>query len=156
MLWLLLALRILLALALYLFLGAVLLALWRGLRSPAQAFLSAPRVHGRLVVVAAEGDAGESPALAVGTTFPLQAINSLGRSPLNTIVIPDVYASSEHALLLYRGGQWWLEDRGSRNGTTVNTVPINGPTIVSPGEVIGIGRVKLRLESTFVEERGDA
>ncbi len=140
-------LRILLAGALYLFLGAILWLLWRDLHRPASDAILTPRNYGRLTVVATETNAGGADgSLEIGASFQLQAINSLGRSAINTITIPDAYASAEHALLIYRGGQWWLEDRGSRNGTTVNNIPIDAPTVISAGEIIGIGRVQLKLE----------
>jgi hypothetical protein len=140
-------LRILLAGALYLFLGAILWLLWRDLHRPASDAILTPRNYGRLTVIATATDVeGADDSLAVGDNFALQAINSLGRSVINTIIIPDAYASAEHALLIYRGGQWWLEDRGSRNGTTVNNIPIDAPTVISAGEIIGIGRVQLKLE----------
>jgi len=143
----LLTLRVILAATLYLFLGAILLFLWRDLRRSSADETIVPRNYGRLVVVAAENEHDASEAeLTVGAAFPLQPVTSLGRSAVNTVSIPDVYASAEHALLIYRGGQWWLEDRGSRNGTTLNTVPIDAPTVVSSGEIIGIGRVQLKLE----------
>lgn len=144
---LLLLLRLLLAAALYLFLGAILLLLWRDLRRPSRESQVAPRRYGRLVVVAVEAeDKADRKILGVGTSFPLQPVTSLGRSVINTVIVPDTYASSEHALLIYRDGQWWLEDRGSRNGTTLNTVIISGPTVVSAGDIIGIGRVQLKLD----------
>lgn len=144
---LLLLLRLLLATALYLFLGAVLLVLWRDLRRTSEVTVVTPRRYGRLVVVATEEkEENAEGTLKVGTIFPLQLITTLGRSAVNTVTIPDAYASSEHALLVYQGGQWWLEDRGSRNGTTLNNVAINGPTVVSTGDVVGIGRVQLKLE----------
>ncbi len=144
---LLLFLRLLLATALYLFLGTLLLLLWRDLRRPAEEAPAVPRRYGRLVVVAVDSEEEEGDeACKVGTTFPLQPVTSLGRAAINTVIIPDAYASAEHALLVQRGGQWWLEDRGSRNGTTLNAVLINGPTVVSAGDVIGIGRVQLKLE----------
>jgi pSer/pThr/pTyr-binding forkhead associated (FHA) protein len=74
-------------------------------------------------------------------------VTSIGRSPGNTIVIPDTYASSQHALLTWREGQWWLADQNSRNGTTLNGAAIQNPTIVSSGDVIGVGRMQLRLET---------
>lgn len=144
---LLLLLRLLLTTALYLFLGAVLFLLWRNLRRPAESGAVTPRRYGRLVVVNVQTEEEETDgALEIGTVFPLQLVTSLGRSMINTVTIPDTYASAEHALLVYRGGQWWLEDRGSRNGTTLNAVPITGPTVVSAGDIVGVGRVQLKLE----------
>ena len=37
--------------------------------------------------------------------------------------ISDPYASGEHSLVAWRSGQWWLEDRDSRNGTLLNAFP---------------------------------
>jgi hypothetical protein len=143
----LLLLRLLLTAALYLFLGAVLLLLWRSLRRPDEMGGVAPRQFGRLVIVDVEPEeeAAEG-TLKIGTVYPLQPVTSLGRSPINTVIVPDAYASAEHALLVHRGGQWWLEDRGSRNGTTLNAVVIIGPTVVSTGDIVGIGRVQFKLE----------
>jgi hypothetical protein len=141
---LLLILRLLLAGLLYVFLGAVLLILWRDLRkATAEREPAEPRGH--LVVVEAPSD--EAPQLAIGTVLPLRTVTSIGRSPANTVVIPDTYASSQHALLAQREGQWWLEDRNSRNGTMLNGGRIEDPTVVSAGDIIGVGRTQLRLET---------
>ena len=137
---LLLALRLLLVILLYAFLVSILWMLWRDLRQATTSHEVA-RPGGRLVVLHAPD---ETPA--VGVTFPLQPITSIGRSPTNTIPIPDTYASAQHTLLTWREGQWWLEDRGSRNGTVLNDVRINGPTVVSAGDIISVGRTQLKLE----------
>jgi hypothetical protein len=137
---LLLALRFLLVALLYAFLAAVLLMLWRDLRRAAtDRERSCP--GGRLVVLETADD-----EFAVGTVFPLQPVTSLGRLTSNTILISDTYASARHALLTWREGQWWLEDRNSRNGTLLNGTPIDGPTVVSAGDVVGVGRTRLKLE----------
>ncbi len=137
---LLLALRLLLASALYTFLGAVLLMLWRDLRQTV-ASRETSRPRGHLVVMHSKDE-----TLAVGTAFPLQLVTSLGRSPDNTIVIPDTFASAHHTLLTWREAQWWLEDQNSRNGTRLNDALIDAPTVVSSGDVIGVGRARLKLE----------
>ncbi len=137
---LLLGLRLLLALLLYCFLGTVLVTLWRDLRQAATSHEAArPR---RQLVVLETGDE----AIPVGTTFSLQPITSIGRSPSSNVLIPDTYASAQHALLLWRAGQWWLEDQNSRNGTLLNGTRIRGPAVVSAGDVIGVGRTRLKLE----------
>ena len=144
---LLLLLRVLLTAALYLFLGAVFFLLWRSLHRTDELGRVAPRRYGRLLVVGVDTDPeDDEEGLAIGTSFPLQPVTSLGRSPANTVTIPDAYASAEHALLVLRGDQWWLEDRGSRNGTALNAVTVDGPTVVSTGDIVGIGRVLLKLE----------
>ena len=137
---LLLVLRLLLAILLYAFLATVLLVVWRDLR---QATTTPKTSHrsGELVILQTTDE-----ALETGTAFPLQPITSIGRAPSNTIIISDTYASSQHALLTWREGQWWLEDQGSRNGTLLNDTRITAPTVVSAGDVIGIGRTQLKLE----------
>jgi len=137
---LLLVLRILLTALLYAFLAAVLLILWRDLRQTTAAG-EVTRPGGRLVVLQAADD-----ELTVGASFPLQPVTSIGRSLSNTIPIPDSYASGQHTLLTWREGQWWLEDRGSRNKTLLNDTAIDSPTVVSAGDIIGVGRAKLKLE----------
>src|SRR5690606_24131891 len=79
-------------------------------------------------------------------SYPLLPLTSIGRSPTNTIVIDDDFASGEHALVALRNGQWWLEDRQSRNGTTINGVPITQPVIITDGDIIGVGNMQFRLE----------
>ncbi len=137
---LLLALRLLLVILLYTFLAAVLMMLWRDLRQ-ATTSREAARPAGQLVVLHTADE-----KLAVGTVFPLQLVTSIGRSLANTISVPDTYASAQHTLLTWREGQWWLEDRNSRNGTLLNDTRISGPTVVSAGDVIGVGRTQLKLE----------
>jgi pSer/pThr/pTyr-binding forkhead associated (FHA) protein len=136
---LLLVLRVLLAITLYAFLAIVLLMLWRDLRQTDAD--QSPRSVGKLVIVQTGTE-----SLTEGDVFPLQPVTSIGRSPSNTICIPDTYTSAQHALLAWREGQWWLEDRESRNGTMLNGVPVGSPTVVSAGDVIDIGRTQLKLE----------
>jgi FHA domain. len=45
-----------------------------------------------------------------------------------------------------RNGQWWLEDRKSRNGTTLNGMPVTQSVIVTDGDIIGIGKMRFRLD----------
>ena len=138
-------LRLLLAALLYAFLGAVFLMLWRDLRKGTTE-RTVPRSRGRLVVVEPPPDRAEE--MPVGASFPLQPVTSIGRSPSNTVVIADTFASSEHALLTWREGRWWLRDRESRNGTLLNGKPVEEPTLVTAGDVIGIGQTRLKLELT--------
>jgi pSer/pThr/pTyr-binding forkhead associated (FHA) protein len=45
---------------------------------------------------------------------------SIGRAPENDLVLPEGLLSREHATIYRRGSRWYIEDRGSRNGTSVN------------------------------------
>ncbi len=122
----------------YVFLFAVGRALWRDLRV---GVASAGRALGRLVVVAAPEGRPE-----VGSSIPLDAVNSLGRDVNNSIVIDDSFVSTDHALLTFRGRAWYVEDRGSTNGTWLNGQRVEGLLPLGYGDEIQVGQVRLRLE----------
>jgi FHA domain len=96
---------------------------------------------GRLVVVASP--AGEPPP---GSSLSLDAITTIGRDVNNAIVVDDQFASTEHAILTFRGRTWYIEDLKSTNGTFVNGVPVEGVAPVGYGDEIQLGQVRLRLE----------
>lgn len=123
---------------LYLFLFGVVRVLLRDLRSAAREPVTA---LGRLIVVASEVE--EPP---IGATFPLDAVATLGRDVNNTIVVDDQFASTEHAVLSFRGRAWYLEDLESTNGTYLNGSPIDGLAAVAFGDELQVGRVRFRLE----------
>ncbi len=138
----LLVLRIAIVIALYAFLAALLLFIWQDVRAVSRQIGAGQRAAARLVVV----ECGDLP-LEVGHEYPLQPVTTLGRGPTNSIVLPEPFASTDHALIVLRRGQWWLEDRQSRNGTLLNGVPINEPVVLTSGDVISIGRINLRFET---------
>lgn len=138
---LLLLIRLFSALLLLGFLGGISWLIYRDMQITAAALAEQGRQHGRLRVVA-----NESGQPAVDTTFPLMPLTSIGRASSNTIVLSDGFASSEHAILMRRNGQWWLEDQGSRNGTLLNEVPIQGAVVVSAGDIIAVGGTQLKIE----------
>jgi len=134
--------RLLFSALLYVFLGALFIYLWRDIRLATRHPI-APAVHerpGQLRVLRGHNGLGE------GALLSLTPFTTIGRSDSNAITITDPYASGEHALLAWRNGQWWLEDRDSRNGTLLNDTPVDTPLIISHGDVIGIGQMQLRFE----------
>jgi hypothetical protein len=137
----LLILRVTTAIALYAFLGLMLIYIWRDVLSAAHQMPQRLRVSGKLVVVKSD-----DVPIDQGREFQLQPTTTLGRGPANTIVVPDSSASMEHAAITWRRGQWWLEDQQSRNGTMINNIPVTEPVVLASGDEIGIGRVRLRLE----------
>lgn len=72
---------------------------------------------------------------------------TIGRANDSTLVITDDYASSKHARLSPRDGQWLVEDLGSTNGTFLNRAKVSGPTPVPVGAPIRIGKTVLELRS---------
>jgi hypothetical protein len=123
---------------LYVFLWLVVRMLLRDLRAAARE----PGAElGRLVVVASPS--GEPTA---GAVFALDALTTLGRDVNNTIVVDDAFASTEHAVLSFRGRAWYLEDLGSTNGTYVNGSLVDQVWPLAFGDEIQIGQVRMRLE----------
>lgn len=138
---LLLALRLLASALLLIFFGIVILLLWRDLHVARAEVETRTRQRGRLVIIGVEEG-----NLPIGKSYPLLPLTSLGRSPTNTVILEDSFASAEHALITLRDGQWWLEDRGSSNGTLLNGYLVEEPVVLSAGDIITIGRVTLKLE----------
>ena len=133
--------RSLLAVLLYVFVGAVVVLLWRDLRQASEQAKARDGLRGRLSIIASG-----LPSPTVGDSFPLLPITSIGRAPTNTITLPDETASLEHALISLRAGKWWLEDLGSRNGTLLNGLLVTAPTVISAGDLIGLGQAQFKLE----------
>lgn len=125
-------------LLLYVFLFRVVRTLLRDLRAAAR---EPTTTLGRLVVVSSHGS--EPPA---GHVFALDAITTLGRDVNNSIVVDDPFASTEHAILTFRGSAWYVEDLGSTNGTYVNGHPVDGVATIGFGDELQVGQVRFRLE----------
>ncbi len=130
--------RLLFLALLYLFLFGIARMLLRDLSAAARE----PTTElGRLVVVASP--AGEP---AEGSSLALDAITTLGRDVNNAIVVDDQFASSQHAVLTFRGRTWYVEDLKSTNGTFLNGQPVEGAEPLGYGDEIQLGQVRLRLE----------
>jgi hypothetical protein len=79
----------------------------------------------------------------VGETFPLQGERlSIGRRPDSDIFLDDVTVSRDHALLVLRGGDYYLDDLGSLNGTYVNRQRVESRRLVD-GDELQVGKYKL-------------
>jgi hypothetical protein len=92
-----------------------------------------------LVIRAGGGRAGES--------FPLEADRlTVGRRPDSDIFLDDVTVSRDHAILVRRGSDYYLDDCGSLNGTYVNRSRIESHRLVD-GDELQIGKYKLAFLS---------
>ncbi len=69
---------------------------------------------------------------------------TIGRRSHNDIVIDNLAVSGEHAVIYNSGGEVYLEDLGSTNGTTVNGQPIKKHLLQS-GDAIEIGKYRLKF-----------
>ena len=133
--------RVVMGLILYAFLGMLLLFLGKEIKSHRASEVHSPPA----VLVLADGS-------DVEVRHSLIANNRIGRAADNTLVLEDDMASAHHARLSFQDGQWWLEDSGSRNGTAVNGIPLEGPLVVTYGDQISFGRVEFRMEAPVVED----
>lgn len=67
----------------------------------------------------------------------------LGRSPDCHVTIEDALVSRQHAKVVLRGEEAFLEDLGSRNGVRVNNRPVKGSQKLTDGDRIRIGTQEL-------------
>lgn len=117
------------------------------------AFLAVILIHLRRDLAAGSVESPTPPPVfLVGTIggvqqrYPLRRVELVGRAADNTLVLKDETISAHHARLSYMGGhQWWLEDLGSRNGTSVNGLALEEALAVTTGDEISFGRVSLRI-----------
>jgi hypothetical protein len=66
----------------------------------------------------------------------------VGRSPDNTVVIPDPAVSRYHLNFYVKNGALVVEDAGSQNGFLVNGLPANGPTSLAVGDRLFFGNLE--------------
>ncbi|GAB6181067.1 hypothetical protein JCM14036_23860 [Desulfotomaculum defluvii] len=85
--------------------------------------------------------ASEDELIKIGESYPLGDETKLGRGRGNQIILSGHHASQEHTRILYKQGQYWLEDLDSLNHTFLNDVPIDKPTVLANGDRIRIGDV---------------
>ncbi|HEY5343082.1 MAG TPA: FHA domain-containing protein [Solirubrobacteraceae bacterium] len=71
---------------------------------------------------------------------------SIGRRPDAEVFLDDVTVSRDHALLVRRGEQWYLDDCGSLNGTYVNRSRIESQRL-EEGDEVQIGKYKLTFHA---------
>src|SRR3954466_2681442 len=92
----------------------------------------------------------EGPALVVrsgggraGETFrPSGERTRIGRSPDCEIFLDDVTVSRNHAVLVEREGEFFVEDEGSLNGTFVNRHRIDS-ALLENGDEVQVGKYRL-------------
>ena len=96
--------------------------------------------HGPALVIRAGGG-------RVGESFAVEGERmGIGRRPDSEVFLDDVTVSRDHALLIQRGEQWYLDDCGSLNGTYVNRSRIESRRL-EEGYEVQIGKYKLTFHA---------
>jgi hypothetical protein len=109
---------------------------------------------GELVPIELDEVTANGPALViragggrVGESFAVDHERmSIGRRPDAEVFLDDVTVSRDHALLIRRGEQWYLDDCGSLNGTYVNRSRIESQRL-EEGDEVQIGKYKLTFHA---------
>ncbi len=72
---------------------------------------------------------------------------TFGRRPYNDIVVDHLAVSGEHAAFLLKGGQVWVEDLHSANGSYLNGKALAQPAPFGPDDLLEIGRYRFRVQA---------
>jgi len=145
---------------LWLFFLRVLRAVWAQMKEPAVTTpaaagaavapgAAAPRPTGRDSRNAAAALKIVEPTEEAGRVFALGTDMTLGRGAGCGIALTSDRMVSQLHARIYRGpaGEVLIEDLGSTNGTTLNRTKVNGPTRLSKGDRVQVGRTVLEVTS---------
>ncbi|GAB4537749.1 MAG: FHA domain-containing protein [Anaerolineales bacterium] len=131
-----LALRLAMTLALYIFLGWALYLLWQDVKKQSEA-LAKRRIPGIHLQASA--------AAPLAAKYFTQQEIALGRDPACDLPLDHDTVSTRHARLAYHHGQWWLEDLSSTNGTTLNNDTVRAPVVITSGDEIQCGAARISV-----------
>lgn len=70
---------------------------------------------------------------------------TVGSAPDNDVVVDETSVSRVHAVVQQLNGRWFIEDCGSRNGTSVNSRRLTGMVPLSSDDEVTVGRARLRF-----------
>lgn len=84
---------------------------------------------------------------------PCNSVLSIGRDRNSDIVLPDLHASRNHAMIRRIGkGDYYLIDSGSSNGSFLNHQRISTPRLLKDGDHISMGRIDMVFTQLSHEE----
>ena len=106
----------------------------RGTRSPRRAGRTAARY---LVVT-------EGPLAGTRINLGSQPV-LIGRADDSTLVLTDDYASTRHARISPRDGDWYVEDLGSTNGTYLDRSKVTTAVRLPIGTPVHVGKTVIEL-----------
>lgn len=132
----LLILRALLIILIYAFLAVAVYVIWREFNHNTR---DTNQTHQPAILTAT--DASET-----STEYQLRPVTALGRSSDNHIIIDDPFASTHHAIIVWRDQRWWIEDLESHNGTQLNNQLLSEPSVLTSGDIISVGETELKFD----------
>ena len=139
-----LALRLILAIALYGFLGWALITLWQELKLQANR-LSIQKQPG----ITIETKLGQD---KVSKSHFSQNEVMIGRDTNCELSVMDEALSAHHARIIFHHGQWWLEDLNSTNGTFLNQEKLVVPAVVITGDEFKCGNTFFNIRINLDEK----
>jgi uncharacterized RDD family membrane protein YckC len=80
-----------------------------------------------------------------------RSLLSIGRDPSNDVVLPDAMVSRRHAVIEYRGSQYFLRDCNSSNGSLINGDRVSERGL-RDGDLVAIGTARLLFRDDLVAE----
>jgi uncharacterized RDD family membrane protein YckC len=80
-----------------------------------------------------------------------RSLISIGRDPSNDVVLPDAMVSRRHAVIEYRGSQYFVRDCNSSNGSLVNGDRVSERSL-RDGDLVAIGTARLLFREDLVLE----
>src|SRR5215468_3296395 len=75
---------------------------------------------------------------------------AIGRDPSNDLVLPDAMVSRRHAVIEWRGTQFFVRDCNSSNGSVVNGDRISEKSL-RDGDLVAIGTARLLFREEVAE-----
>jgi hypothetical protein len=133
---LLLALRFVMAFALYAFLGWAVYTIWRDMKRQRD-LIDARKFPGIDLLVEIDGRIESHP-------FSISEL-VIGRDPTCDLILDASTVSAEHTRLSFHHQNWWVEDLGSRNGTFLNMERVASPSILVSGDELQLGQVFVKI-----------
>jgi pSer/pThr/pTyr-binding forkhead associated (FHA) protein len=99
-----------------------------------------PELHLTPFLIADQGRHTEVPTIAIQR---LPCV--LGRASACDQRLDDPMVSRRHCAFLWRGGQVWVEDLASRNGTRLDGEPVLAPRPVADGAMLQVAHLSFTV-----------
>ena len=129
--------RLIMSMALYLFIGWVIYTVWIDLNRK-DVYLEQVGVPAiTLKFVDQQSEKIE---------FFTRPVITIGREPTCDCIIYDKAVSAKQARLSYHHNQWWVEDLDSTNGTFINQDKVTQPTVIISDDHITCGSTVMVIQ----------